>query len=826
MTAARGSAVRSRAPLLWSLLAVLAIGGVLLVDPLGFVAPAKPGLPPAATAAPDEGGASAAPVTAPLPLVPSAAPADRQAIDPLASLARFRVVLRPGRPVADAQLLLLRHGNVLADLRTDGNGEAARAADGQPVFAFVAVANRVLETRDLVLDAGVHELLLEPGACVAGRFQHADGSPAGDLELSVDSDQQPFVGDALPRHFVAALRRDCLVQRRTLVRTAADGSIELGGLPAHWRGRLEPQGPVRVTATTSGTLEPDGRGIRLPEPASGFVVTLAPRPLLRGRLLLRDDGEPLAKVELSARLQSTEGSLGTNATTDADGRFTFEPRGARVDGIEVWLGLGRRQLPPIVALEGAQVPADGDLGDIAVDGLRHVPFALRDADGAPVARGVASAAGVRSDRTGADGNGELAFVPRAAKELEGEAPGFVPTSAPMPASVLAPIVLVLQRGNELRVTVRLPKDANVGQFKVVLRGPPPITAAPVASVREQQRHVSPWAFDAANMNPDALSGSLCGNPDHMGVVSFRALRAGIELELTVGGITGTMVYHQQVVAPLAASERRDVTVDLERGMFAFRGRVLDRDGAPLSSAALQLGNQILGFTDAQGAFACWLASPQTGTLLVQHRSCATLRLGDYAVPLDGLPVEFRLAPARPLTIEVVDADGAPVPQAEVFTRFGGFITNTNRIEGNRHLASSMPDQPFEIVAFLVGREFAMQHDPALATARLVVPVLGRVAALVDDASTAGRAGEFVLVLTPTTGAAWQPSSVRRAASAGLRIEMAAVPPGSYQVTLRYVPDAAERAAGGEELLAAAVGVVVESGREAEVRLALPPRRGG
>lgn len=827
MSVAQKHAMRPPGPLLLVLLGVLAMTAVLLVDPLEWFASRQPAAPPiGAAAAVDAGGKVATPATATIPAAPPPERPERREADPLADLAGFRVVLTPDRPVVDAQVLFVRDDLVFGELHTDANGEVARVADGLPATVLIAVAQRPLERREVVLDAGRHEVRLDAGARVSARFVHADGRPAADLEVEIDCDRPPFADDALGPRSLRALRRDCLVRRRTLLRSDAEGALTVTGLATNWSGALAPQGPWRVTATTHGTVQARGRGVRLAEPATDLVATLAPMPVLRGRLLLKDDGSPLAKVPLMALVRSPDGSSGSDATTDADGRFAFELSSARIDSVELRLGLGDRQLPPILAVDGAQVPKDGDLGDIAIDGLRHVQFVLRDADGAPVARGIATAAGLRSSPTGTDGCGELAFVPRAASQLDAEAPGFVPASAPIPPQLAAPIAVTLQRGNQLRVVVRLPDGANRTQFKVSLRGPRPITAAPVASAEEQRRHVSPWAFDAAAMDPAAMESRLCGNPDAHGLVTFRALRAGIELELLIGGISGEMVYHRETIAPLADAEQREITVSLERGMYAFRGRVLDRDGAPLRRATLQLGGQILGFTDAEGAFACWLASPQTGTLLVQHNTCATLRLDAYAVPLDGAPVEFRLAAARPLTIEVVDGNGAPVPQAEVFIRHGGFIANTHRVEGNRHLAWSMPQEPFEIAVFLAGREFKMPHDPALATARLVVPVLGRVAALIDDASTAGRAGQFALVLAPTTGAAWQPATAKRAAAPGLRIEIAAVPPGSYQATLRYVPSDLERAAGGAELQAPPVEVVVLAGRAAEVRLALPARGGG
>ena len=109
---------------------------------------------------------------------------------------------------------------------------------------------------------------------------------------------------------------------------------------------------------------------------------------------------------------------------------------------------------------------------------------------------------------------------------------------------------------------------------------------------------------------------------------------------------------------------------------------------------------------------------------------------------------FRLKPARPLTIEVVDENGAPMPKAEVSILYGEFAFSGGPTEGHRHLISAMPDGPFEIRVDLAGRSFDQPHDPAVSEATVVLPVPGSVFTVLDDATTAGRTGRLVLNIRP------------------------------------------------------------------------------
>jgi len=817
----------------WILLALAALGLLLLVDPLGWLggtrgaeafAPAIPkpeapraDLPPE----PELAAASPGPGREPSP------GGERRAVGPVvaAGLASFRVLDHRERPVAGAQVLVVRNEELLLDRRTGEEGEVELTADAKAAVLVVAVELRPLERRDIVLDAGRQEIRLAEGGRVACRFVREDGSSPGKLGLAVDSDR-PFPAiPGLPAAVEEALVVEALQQQYLELETDEQGGLELTGLPASWSGRLRLRDGWKVVSTSHGDVEAYARGIRLEQPAADVVVRIAPRWTLHGRLVLRDDGSPLAGATITAMIRSpdAEAPAFTNARADEQGCFELRPRQERISFLDLRLGGGFRQSPSILRLDQASVPPDGDLGDVVVDEARRVPFLVQDPQGRPIAGGEAVAAGTRSARTRKDGRGELRWIPRGVDRMTVEAAGFVPEEVEIPPIVAEPIAVTLERATELLVRLLIPEGASPVQFRIVLRGEERITAAPITERVDQRPFVSEWTSPPIDLLRAAPDTFLCGKPAGPDAsVTFHALRAGVVIELEVRGIGGgDEVYHHQTLALLAPAEQREVEVALADEVIVFRGHVLDQDGNPLARASLQLRNHILGWTDDEGAFYCFLAPRETGTLLIGHQACATKYLRDYVVPTDGRPVEFRLRAARSVTIEVVDANGAPVPQAEVWTQHGGFTTNTHRIEGNRHLASSVPEEAFLIVARLAGREHTQEHDPAVPTARIVVPVHGRLAAVISVETTASRKGRFVLALASTGEDPPAVLVAARESSPNLRIEISAVLPGSYQVSLRYVPTEEEESAGAAEESSAPLPVAVEPGEETEIRLALP-----
>lgn len=824
--------MRRSTSVIWFVLAAAVVVLVLLVDPAGWFA--GEGEREASALSPGD-AAEREPerLAEPLPAgiettrEASADPATREALDPLAMehAATLRVLHWRGDPAEDVQVLVVRGEELLIDARTDRDGEVTLDADGAPAGVVLALEGRPPQWLDVVLVEGRQDLHLEEGAHLAGRFETEDGRSPGSLHLTLESDHPPTSHPDLPAVVTENLRAWTLRRSHATFDTDEEGAFDLTGLPHDWSGAIWMRGGWKVVAASSGAVAPGARGIRFTAPKADVVVCLAPAPVIRGRLVRGSDGGPLDRAQLLVVLRyasAVDTRFNNVPATDDEGRFEVECRREERPA-EIELRLGRRYGKGLLLRRwvGAEVPVDGDLGDVVVDAVRHVPFLLQELSGTPIAGGRCFAAGIRSERTGRDGRGELRWVPETTTELLAEARGFVPTSWPIPQVVALPLVVSLPRANELRVKLLLPEGSDPTQFKVLLEGEERITAEPMTELSDHLRHLDSKGIHLYDYSGEPPERYLCSNVDeNTATATFYALRPGVELQLEVQGITGNTAYFSESVAPLGAEEHRELEIPLDTGMVVFRGRVVDAEGRPLARAVAQLGGQILGWADEEGRFECFLAEPKTGTLLIQHIACTTLYLHDYAVPTDGREVEFRLEPARPLTVEVVDEHGTPMPQADVYTEYGGFTTNTNRIEGNRFLSQSMPAGPFVIRTLLAGRVYRQDHDPSEPTARVVVPVHARVVVHVDAASTAGRKGRFVVVLDPAGGDPASPVSAGRESEPELHIELPAVLPGAYEAVLHYHPSDDEAAAGQEEIESERVTITVTEG-VTELHLALP-----
>ena len=134
-----------------------------------------------------------------------------------------------------------------------------------------------------------------------------------------------------------------------------------------------------------------------------------------------------------------------------------------------------------------------------------------------------------------------------------------------------------------------------------------VTASPVPDRSAQRAHVDEWALPPLDLwtAPEHTFLAAKVRPA-LGYAEFRGLVPGVSLELQVRGITGEAVYHQRTLAPLGPSEERELEVALGDGMRAFHGRVLDADGNALERATVQLGGQILDWTDEEGRFHCFV----------------------------------------------------------------------------------------------------------------------------------------------------------------------------------------------------------------------------
>jgi hypothetical protein len=808
--------------------AAIALVSVWLVDPLGWFARPPTGANPAVRASPgnaDEEQGVPALQQAPLESRQSESAQEQETTGaaPAEDRAVFRLVHGAGEPERGARVVVAREKELLFHGNSDEGGEVALAADGQEAQLVARSRNRPMEAWTVRLDGGVHELRLAEGARVAGRLQRDDGAEVGRVFLQLEADRPLVPSETLSDVVWAAFGLAPSQTRFLFGRTEANGSFEFSGLPASWKGDLQIVGEWRVRSASHGEVQSLAGRVRLAEPADDLLIVLAARAALRGRLLAASDGAPLSGSSLCARLRApgeTEPEL-VYAQADQDGRFELASARAAISAFELRFGNLFEESLPILELEGAAVPLDGELGDLLVEGVRDVRFLLHEAGGAPIQGGFARAAGIQSEPTDSEGRSQLRKLPTSARRLWAEAAGFVPREIELGPALPDPLRIQLEPASVLEVRLRPPKGGSLSQFKVVVRREEGVVAGPVRNKLQQMAYVGASAMPTSDLWNAPLSSYLAATAEEpSGVATFRALALGVALELEVRGITGPEVYHRQTLVPFHAGEERRIEVALGEGLVVFRGRVVDAAGEPLARATVQRDGAILGWTDEQGGFLYFLVNAGPGTLVVQHEGCSTLFLHDYVVPPGGEEVVLRLNPARNVTIEVVDESGAPVPEAEVWILQEGFITNTHRIDIHRHVASSLTDNVFQIETRVGGRKYLQDHSSDRPEARVVVPVHGSVLAQVTDATTSGRPGRMRVLLTPSEGQPGDPLVGERASAPELAFEFGAVLPGSYTAVLQYVPTDDERAAGAQELESAPQTIDVKPRQRTEVRLEL------
>jgi hypothetical protein len=815
------------AKLLWIAFVLLA-AAVWLVDPLSWRAGGRGG----EAAARREG--------LPLELEQSAHPAprgepqdtrdsesgapERQLVDtaPAEVRAAFRLVSPAGEVERGARVLVARGDELLFDGTSDENGEVALDADGEEAQLVARSSGRPLETWTVRLDSGLHELELAEGAQVSGKLVCENDADVGGIRLQLECDRLLLPTDPIPDVVWDAMGLQPIHLGVLFSKTEQDGSFEFPGLPATWSGYLQLVDGWHVRSAGQGVVESLVGRVRLEAPVDDLLVVLAARATLRGRLLAASDRSPLAGASLCASLRAPEEEEPEMLfeKADGEGRFVLPSTHEAISVLELRLGGRFAESLPILELEGPAVPLDGELGDILVTGVRDLRFLLHESDGTPIRGGLARAAGIQSEPTGADGQSVLHWLPTSARLLWAEAPGFVPVEVELGLAPPDPMRIQLERAASLEVHLIPPGDARLDQFKVVVRREEGVAAGPIRDKLQQMAYVGLSSLPTGDLWNAPLSSYLVATaPEPDGVATFRALAIGVPLELEVRGLTGPEVYQRRTLEPFRVGETRRIRIALGEGLVVFRGRVVDEGGQPLARAGLQMDGAILGWTDERGAFLFYLVNAGPGTLILQHEACSTLFLHDYVVT-DGQEVEFRLRPARNVTIEVVDGAGSPVPQAEVWILQEGFVTNTNRIGENRHVASSLTDNVFQIETRVGGRKYLQEHSSDRAEARVVVPVHGSVLARVSDATTSPRSGTMQLVLQPGDGQEGDALIASHASERGLALDIALVFPGRYEASLRYVPTDDERAAGRREEQSAPLPITVEAEQRTEIELGL------
>jgi hypothetical protein len=299
---------------------------------------------------------------------------------------------------------------------------------------------------------------------------------------------------------------------------------------------------------------------------------------------------------------------------------------------------------------------------------------------------------------------------------------------------------------------------------------------------------------------------------------FQSLRSDVELNLKILGRSGPSVFYRKILKPLGPQEIRRHVIDLQQVGSIFHGRVTDLEGNPLVRASVQLGNQILARTDSSGEFSCLVNESKEKTLLLGHRSSATLFVHNYLVPTHGAAVEFRLEPARSDIIEVVDESGAAIADAQLFILRDGFVTGTRALGNGRFEASGLSSKGVRVQVTVAAKTYVQDLNPHEATTQFVVPVHG---SLVIDFSPPPEpgAGQYSVVLVGLKEDSWIVLTQDVSAANGWRCEFPLILPGEYDAVVNYTPSPQEQQEGlSERSISDTLTVSIEPGQRSQLVL--------
>ncbi|MBC8407105.1 MAG: hypothetical protein H8E15_17955 [Planctomycetes bacterium] len=716
------------------------------------------------------------------------------------------IVQENGVGVPSIRVVLCRDEKLLFSGSTDQEGRFVVSADGLTCLAVFSSPGRVVQTHEIELISGTQRLFLKSGRQVSGLIVDTTQKPIADLQVRLRSSHPLFDVQKVPS---IALQELGIVTKFAMLFgvTNEQGKFHFQGLKDSWSGIFYLQGRYQIESVSTGEVLPNQATIQLPSPVEGLRVVVEGAPEIFGQLIDAPSGLAVDRVYVSARSTLRGGAKPkiNSANSDAEGRFSIAIIPLDLGSLELYLGGTTDHKPPILRLGFAEIPSDGDLGVIQISGLRHIPFLLHDRLDQPIAGGFGRARALESEPTDEQGVGMMRWLPLEVTTLQFGANGFVPKEVKLTEPILNPLTVYLDRANRLLVKIVPPDSVASDQFRAQLSGEEVLIAGPANTDLELKNYMSEWTFPRYQNARMPLGAALFARPNSEGVVSYHALKTDVAMTLEIYGITGDTIYHSESVAPLGAEEERELTVDLARSGRHFHGRVVDLDGNAIVHATVQLGGQILAWTDGEGKFSCLVIEEKPRTLVLSAIGSATRFIKDYQVPSNNSRVELKLEPALSVMIEVVDESNQPIPDAGVSIVRSGFTSNTFGRGNGRFEATSLSSEKVQIRTQVAGRYYYQDLLPAQATARVVIPLHGNLAVHLQPKPDGGDGSYRVVLIATIDGELVVLSHAMNAANEW-NCNFPFVYPSTYEVSLNYQPSKAELVDGMQE---SQVGEAVE-----------------
>ena len=522
--------------------------------------------------------------------------------------------------------------------------------------------------------------------------------------------------------------KDGPVQDEQRVAVDPDGRFRFERLPAGFQGNIEV--PRRYSVAQS---DPRARFIPVEAPQDALVLDLERWPCLTGRLVSREDGQPVEDPRLGASISWVEGgNMLTGAEFEDNARFFImlvENKEIASASLRAW-GSG---LLGSFEFTREEIPPDLDLGDLALTagGIVHLIVLAPERSPVAGARVGAGTGGVPKE-TNSEGRITLEGVPPNAT-LEVLARGFDPRRIAAPTSN-DPLEVVLERAN--RLTIRILNAAGDPEPGVRLR----VSAeAPlfVESKETISKFLVPQVPELGKIaGREGTEFSCMFVADERGMVELQSLLPGLPLVLHVEDELESEV-REEFVAPLRGQEDRTLTIRLSRDPSVVQGLVEDQFGEPLDQAKVVLlggDHGMTRVTGADGRFQFDRLYTEKAAMRIERRGYVTARLPGLPIP-NATPLRVVLDPGRDVEVRVVDALGERISDGSVVAWLldesrSWFAKEPN--DGLRHFLD-IPQLELEIRVSLAGTEFRKALGASAEEIEIQVPTCGRLEVSYDVA---------------------------------------------------------------------------------------------
>ncbi len=675
-----------------------------------------------------------------------------------------------GVAVAGAEVFLFAGNEFLVQETTDESGSVTfNSADGPlAVSPTVIVARRGCVPERFAITGDLTRVVLAQSLAASGRVIFAVEEHAAPMQIDLIGDRPWPVFDGLSEDVISRLAKLGVAADRLSLDVEEDFSFE--GLDIDWTGRIAvPEGFV-LTRVPRLVAE-DTHHAYLSAPRDGIELYVMQLPVVSGRLVRADNGEPVsgARVVASARFSGDVGVLHGLELSGDDGVFRIVLSGGQsrladirwakqsLDrfAIKVQREFGGAELPLAVDLRAITV--DTDLGELRVELAAPVGFRVEDESGAPIAQAFASTGRERSTRSDAEGRAVFRASPGEGCEITVVARGYSNTS-------------VALRGQDTVVVMK-----KAATLDVKIKG---VEASIASELRLHVKQSGLLFFSGI---------SFVKMPDENGEVSLTGLATDKKTTLTLRDRFGELL-GQQTVEALRGTEHRRVEFELATKPYSLIGYVADSRGRPLPRVLINIlleGNGDMTRSDADGRFSFdgLNLTGKKATLVIERSGFMPQHLKDIELRRGMDPLHVTLERGRIVTLIARHADGRPV---------GGLMA-ISEVEGRSGIAKTQPDGRADLTAVpfasgYVGVEVGGKRIQVGVTADqleavVIVPVLGRADVY---AEVSGKQKRFCRVTITPVGRPEQQSYLylkRRGASRG-GVRSLSLIPGEYKAVVQ------------------------------------------